>query len=142
MAPLQRQTGKSSNHYLLKQDSSGTDERFLGIYNPFDGYRRQAIQLLFGLGSSHAQDWLGILVIFSRLEMEYKVLLRDEFNVIWKILGREKPTEVGECWQWCLAVLLKFQSLQANEGVSMENVYEHLISDRSIQLTAPERNCS
>ncbi|CAM6004100.1 unnamed protein product [Sphagnum balticum] len=128
---------------LRKIYSSRTDALwFLVTENPSDDIRLQAIELLFGLGHSHAKDWPGILISFSRLEIEFEVLLRDDFNVIWKILGREKPTEARECWHWCLAVLQRFQSLETNESVSMENVYNHLINDRSVQSTAPEKDCT
>lgn len=117
-------------------------DTFQGPQNPSDDIRSQAIELLFGLGNSHAQDWPGILVIFNHLETNFKVLLRDEFNAIWKILGREKPTEARECWHWCLAVLHGFQALQSNESVSMENVYKHLVDGRSARLTAQEKDCT
>lgn len=127
---------------MLKTYPSRVVEEFLITKIPSDDYPLQAIELLFGLGYSHAQDWPGILVIFSRLEIEFKVLLREDFKVIWKILGQEKPTEARECRHWCLAVLQTFKSLQTNESLSMENAYTHLIKDRSVRLTAPEKNCT
>ena len=126
----------------MEKHPSGTDEEFLVTKDPSDDYRLQAIKLLFGLGYSHAQDWPGILVIFSRLEIEFKVLLHDDFNLIWQILGREKPTEARECWHWCLAVLQRFQSLETSESVSMENIYQHLINDRPVRVTPLEKDCT
>ncbi|KAL7919268.1 hypothetical protein ACQKWADRAFT_323135 [Trichoderma austrokoningii] len=103
--------------------------------------RKAAIEVLFGLGCAHAQEWPGIIVIFNRLEIEFEVLLRAEFDILWRILGREKPSDARACWFWCFAVLQTLRSLEANESVSMENVYLHLISDRSVKPTAPEKAC-
>ncbi|KAF2811392.1 uncharacterized protein BDZ99DRAFT_569455 [Mytilinidion resinicola] len=104
--------------------------------------RLQAMALLFGLGNTHAQHWPGIHVVCSRLEKKFEVLLREDFNVIWKILKQEKPTEALEGWHWCLAVLRGFQTLQADESVSMENIYQHLIKPRSAEFSDSEKDCT
>lgn len=98
--------------------------------------RLQAIELLFGLGNKHAQQWPGIHVVCSRLENKFEILLREEFDVIWEILKRKRPTEALEGWHWCLAVLRGFQTLQADESVSMENIYRYLIKGKSAELSA------
>lgn len=137
---MKRRTGELLNHQLLKTYLDRTNEEFLVAENPSHHVHLQVIELLFGPGYPYAQNWPGILVIFSRLEIQFKVLLRDDFNVIWKILSREKPTEAHECWHWCLAVLQEFQSLQANQNISMETAYKHLINDRLVELTDSEKD--
>lgn len=101
--------------------------------------RLKAIELLFGLGNAHAQQWPGIQAVCSCLENKFEILLREEFDVIWRILKRKRPTEVLEGWHWCLAVLRGFLTLQADESVSMENVYQHLIKGRSAEFSAFEK---
>lgn len=98
--------------------------------------------MLFGLGCTHAQEWPGIFVIFNRLEIEFQALLRDEFDILWRILDREKPTDARTCWLWCFAVLQALRSLETNESTSMENVYLHLINDGPVKPTAPEKACA
>lgn len=104
--------------------------------------RLQAIELLFGLGNTHAQQWPGIYFVCSRLENKFEILLRDDFDSIWRVLKRKRPTEALEGWHWCFAVLRAFQTLQVNESVSMENVYQHLIEGRSAEFSSSEKDCT
>ncbi|KAJ9490273.1 hypothetical protein VN97_g2978 [Penicillium thymicola] len=102
----------------------------------------EAIELLFGLGISHVQQWPGMHVVCSHLERKFENLLREEFEVIWKILKRQRPSNAVEGWHWCLAVLRGTQSLQADESVSMEEIYHHLIKGNSAGFSGFEKDCA
>lgn len=104
--------------------------------------RLQTIELLFGLGNTHTKQWPGIYVVCSRLENKFRILLREEFDVIWRILKRKRPVDALEGWHWCLAVLRGLQTLQADENVSIENVYQHLIKDTSMKFSPSEADCT
>ncbi|TEY42387.1 hypothetical protein BOTCAL_0391g00030 [Botryotinia calthae] len=67
-------------------------------------------------------------------------LKREEFNVIWRIMEREKPTVAFEVWQWCLVVLNSFQTLQAVETISIENVYQDLLRGKSVAISISEKD--
>ncbi|CAD6442515.1 4f2aa248-1b98-46f1-bd83-81f0d01ba671 [Sclerotinia trifoliorum] len=62
--------------------------------------RLQAIKLCFGLGNPHAEQWPGVYIVnvYGRFGNRFKILLGEEFDVIWRIMEREKPTEAFEIW--------------------------------------------
>lgn len=74
------------------------------------------------------------------MEDKFGDLLSAEFDVIWRTLGRQRPTEALEGWNWCIAVLQGFQTLPADGNVSMENLYQHMIKDKSAKLTSIEKD--
>lgn len=78
--------------------------------------------------------------MFTGLEAEFKELLRDDFNIIWDIIGCEKPADTRACWPWCFAVLENIQSLEADENLSIETVYMHLTRDREAKPTTAEKD--
>ncbi|CDM37577.1 unnamed protein product [Penicillium roqueforti FM164] len=100
----------------------------------------EAIELLFGLGISHAKQWPGIHILCNHLERKFESLLCEEFEIIWKILKREKPSNAVHGWHWFLAVLRGIQSLQADETVSMEKIYHHLIKGNSAGFSPLEKD--
>ncbi|OJJ42595.1 hypothetical protein ASPZODRAFT_20364 [Penicilliopsis zonata CBS 506.65] len=103
----------------------------------------EAIELLFGLGTPHAQQWPGIHNVCRHMERNFEILLQDRFGIVWKILKRERPTNALEGWHWCLAVLRGFQGLQGDEQVSMETVYHHLVQGGNpAEFSVFEKDCA
>ncbi|GAW14060.1 hypothetical protein ANO14919_034520 [Xylariales sp. No.14919] len=62
------------------------------------------------------------------------------FNIIWDILGCEKPADARACWPWCFPVLQNIQSLEADENLSIETIYRHLTRDREAKPTTAEKD--
>lgn len=52
----------------------------------------------------------------------------QQFDVIWKILKREKSHNPLQIWYWCIEVMRAFQDMEKeNQYASIENAYERLI---------------
>jgi len=95
---------------------------------------------MFGLSEKHAQQWPGVHVFCSRIEESFKVLLDEEFAIVWKIVEREKPQLAFEGWQWCCLVFKAFRAMQtvSSSTASIHGVVQYLMEIGSMKLNQAE----
>jgi hypothetical protein len=88
----------------------------------------QAIRLLFGIKDPPqiTKDWPGVISCCMSLEQKLQVLIKDDFNALWRVLDCPKPTVAENCWGWCFAVLEVFRAPE-NHECSLEKAYQTLI---------------
>jgi hypothetical protein len=123
----------SSNHNtntsLQNDDSQIISPKQLAL-----DLRNKAVQIIFGLPDEFLKQWPGCLLFYATLEGCLQELLQQEYDVIWKILGRAKPAQSCEVWHWCYAILAiifdapkKSHEASAVDPLSLESIYRVLI---------------
>ncbi|PVH81242.1 hypothetical protein DL98DRAFT_587699 [Cadophora sp. DSE1049] len=89
--------------------------------------RQQGLGMIFGLTENQMKCWPGTVEICTQLESHFSLLLGDAFDVIWDILGQDKPTLPVECWRWCFAVIKACKNPGDDGDISIENLYQRLL---------------
>lgn len=84
--------------------------------------------------------WPGILVFCHHLGSCFAELREPYFVRFWKIIGRDSPATVTDCWHWCFAVIRIFHTLDDN--ASIEKAYTALVTEareQSLEINPQEK---
>lgn len=136
-SPLHIEISKSNTNEIQQRDSSNSTRHNQIALN----LRNRASQMMFGWSIQQTQQWPGLLPFYASLEGPFDHLMREDYDIIWNILGRNKPTQPYEVWHWCfaiLAVIFDHAARGAADPMSLESIYRSLVRNTTGDTTTKD----
>ncbi|BDD54407.1 hypothetical protein MAP00_000027 [Monascus purpureus] len=111
---------------LYRKESQDLEKQVqISIQQMVHDKRIDFVQLLFGLKSEDLAHFPGIKSYCDYLEREaFQALMNPSFDPIRGLIPCSSPLQVGDCWDWCIAVLQAVRSTQPE--TSIHDILRHL----------------